>query len=248
MSVVKEGWLYDLRQMVTGPNRDRFERFMRVVCRPILHVTTRVKFLGREHVMREGGYLIASNHTSPFDIPGLMYACPRLIDFVSVVEVMGVPGVGAFYRLFNTITLDRGKVDPAAVRTVVSRLKAGRVVGMFPEGKITPEDESVLRGGPFRPGLGRIARLAGVPVVPTVILDTKNMAGFTAWLPLKRTRFVAAFGDPLTIREDLEPRAAQKELEERWRVAVLALAEELRAYRKKKKPTALRRGLRGNSE
>ncbi|MEL7089774.1 MAG: lysophospholipid acyltransferase family protein, partial [Planctomycetota bacterium] len=188
-------------------------------------------FLHRERIPAEGGFLLVANHTSPFDIPGLMYACPRLIDFVSVVEVMGVPGVGAFYRLFNTITLDRGKLDPAAVRTIVSRLKAGRGVGMFPEGKITPEAESVFHGGPFRPGLGRIARLADVPVIPAVIFDTKNMAGVTAWLPLKRTRFCVAFGEPLHIHNDSEPREAQRELEERWRVAMLALNDELKASR-----------------
>lgn len=225
------GWWFDFRQMVLGGHRDRFERFMRVVCRPILRVCTRPTFLHGERADCDGGFLLAANHTSPLDIPGLMHACPRLIDFVSVVEVMGVPGVGAFYHLFNTITLDRGKVDPAAVRTIVSRLKAGLAVGMFPEGKITPESESILNGGSFRPGLGRIARLAGVPVIPAVILDTKNMARVAAWLPLRRTRFCVAFGESLFIRTDMDAREAQRELEERWRVAVLALAEELRPHR-----------------
>ncbi|MEM7626707.1 MAG: lysophospholipid acyltransferase family protein [Planctomycetota bacterium] len=226
-----EGWWFDLRRAVYGPRRDRFERFVRVLCRPILAVTTRVTFLHRGRVPAAGGFLLAANHTSPFDIPGLMYACPRLIDFVSTVEVMGVPGVGAFYRLFNTITLDRGKVDSTAVRAIVARLKAGRGVGMFPEGRITPEADSVLNGGAFRPGFGRIARLADVPVVPVAILDTKNMAGFSAWLPLKRTRFRVAFGEPLFIRSDLESREAQREIEERWRVAVVSLAGELRGRR-----------------
>lgn len=228
---VKSSWCFDLRSVFLGPGREKFERFMRVLCRPIYAVSHRVTVLGVEHAHREGGYLIAANHTSPFDVPGLMWTTPRLIDFVSVVEVMGVPGVGAFYRMFNTITLDRGKVDPAAVRTVVSRLKSGLVVCMFPEGKITPEAESVLHGGPFRSGLGRIARLADVPVLPTVILDSGNSAGVVAWLPLRRTRFHVAYGEPLFIRKDLEPREAQKELEERWRVAVVGLADRLRECR-----------------
>jgi len=227
-------WTGDLKAIFTVKRRDKFNHLMRVVCRPVYDVSHRITVLGQHHADRAGGYLIAANHTSPFDIPGLMYAGPRLIDFVSVVEVMGVPGVGAFYKMFNTITLDRGKVDPAAVRTIVSRLKAGRVVAMFPEGKITPEDESVLHGGPFRSGLGRIARLADVPVLPAVILDSANSSGATAWLPLRRTRFCVAFGEPLFIRGDLEPRDAQKELEERWRAAVLGLMEELQSHLKDK--------------
>lgn len=224
-------WAGDFKAIFTAKRRDKFNHFMRVICRPVYNVSHRITVLGQEHADRDGGYLIAANHTSPFDVPGLMYACPRLIDFVSVVEVMGVPGVGAFYKMFNTITLDRGKVDPAAVRTIVSRLKAERVVGMFPEGQITPEAESVLHGGAFRSGLGRIARLADVPVLPAVILDSGNSAGAAAWLPLKRTRFCVAFGEPLFVRDDLEPRKAQKELEERWRVAVLGLAAQLKTHR-----------------
>lgn len=224
-------WTREFKSIFTAPRRDKFNHFMRVICRPVYDVSHRITVLGQHHADRKGGYLIAANHTSPFDVPGLMYANSRLIDFVSVVEVMGVPGVGAFYEMFNTITLDRGKVDPTAVRTIVSRLKAGRVVGMFPEGKITPEDKSVLRGGSFRPGLGRIARLADVPVLPVVVFDSANSGGVAAWLPLRRTRFCMAFGEPLFIRQDLEPRDAQKELEERWRLAVLELAEELAAHR-----------------
>ncbi|MEM6855824.1 MAG: lysophospholipid acyltransferase family protein [Planctomycetota bacterium] len=224
-------WTGDFKAMFSAERRDKFNHFMRVVCRPVYDVSHRITVLGQEHVDRAGGYLIASNHTSPMDIPSLMYGCPRLIDFVSIVEVMGVPGVGAFYRLFNTITLDRGKVDPAAVRTIVSRLQADRVVAMFPEGKITAENESILHGGPFRPGLGRIARLADVPVIPAVVLDSANSARPTAWLPLKSTRFCVAFGEPLFIRKDLEPREAQKELEARWRAVVVELAGRLNTYR-----------------
>ncbi|MEM9420647.1 MAG: lysophospholipid acyltransferase family protein [Planctomycetota bacterium] len=225
-------WTGDLKAMFTVPVRDKFNHFMRVVCRPIYAITHRRILHGQEHAMREGGYLIAANHTSPLDIPGLMYGVPRIIDFVSIVEVMGVPGVGAFYRLFNTITLDRGKVDASAVRTIVSRLQAGRVVCMFPEGKITPEEESVLHGGEFRSGFGRIARLADVPVIPTVVLDTGNSASVMAWLPFSRTRFYVAFGEPLFVREDLETREAQKELEERWRAAVNELAQTFAPLRK----------------
>ncbi|MBB6428816.1 lysophospholipid acyltransferase family protein [Algisphaera agarilytica] len=224
-------WTGDLKAMFTAPVRDKFNYFMRVVCRPIYAVTHRRILHGQQHAMREGGYLVVANHTSPFDIPGLMYGVPRIIDFVSIVEVMGVPGVGAFYKLFNTITLDRGKVDAAAVRTIVSRLQAGRVVCMFPEGKITPEEDSVLHGGEFRSGFGRIARLADVPVIPTLILDTAKSSGVMAWLPFSRTRFYVAFGEPLFVREDLETRAAQKELEERWREAVVELARRLDEHR-----------------
>ncbi|MEM8737780.1 MAG: lysophospholipid acyltransferase family protein [Planctomycetota bacterium] len=204
---------------------DLFYRVVVKTCSQIGHVATRPRVVGREHAERPGGYLLATNHTSPMDVPVLMYTTPRLIDFVSVVEVMGVPVVGAFYRRFNTITLDRGRVDAAAVRTIVSRLRAGRVVCMFPEGRITPEAESVTRGGTHRAGLGRVARLAGVPVLPAVVLDSHRMTRPAAWLPTRRSRFTVAYGEALHVREDLPPREAQRDLEARWRDALRRLAE-----------------------
>ncbi|MEO1236401.1 MAG: lysophospholipid acyltransferase family protein [Planctomycetota bacterium] len=195
-------------------------------------LATQVAVLGAERVPRTGGVLLASNHVSPMDVPVLMYTTPRRIDFVSTVEVMGVPGVGAFYRRFNTMTLDRGKVDSAAVRAIVRRLRAGRTVGMFPEGRLTPEAESVTRGGTHRPGLGRIARLAGAAVVPAVVFDSRRLTRAAAWLPLKRTRLVVAYGEPLHARTDLPTREAQAELEARWRATMVALAAEAQAHRR----------------
>jgi hypothetical protein len=47
--------------------------------------------------------------------------------------------------------------------------------------------------------------------------------------PLAKTRFAVAFGKPLHVRPDLEPREAQKELEARWRQSIAELTEQLRS-------------------
>ncbi len=249
--------LADLKAMVFSPGR-RLNHAVRVICRPIFHVSSRPTILHPERVLPvnlyrpgrkdaadgegpvktggggpgggaggAGGCLLAINHHHPLDIPALFYATPRLIDFVSIAEVMGVKGLGAFYRQFDTITLNRGTVDPAAIRTIVARLRAGRAVGFFPEAKITSPQESVTAGGGHRPGLGRIARLAGVPVLPVVVLDSQRFMKPTAWLPLRQTRFAVAFGEPLRIREDMPARESQHELEARWRESILRLIDEL---------------------
>ena len=207
---------------------DRINHAMRVVCRPIFHVATRPMILHADRAERHGGFLLAANHHHAMDIPALMYATPRLVDFVSIPEVMGTRGIGLLYKQVRTITLNRGTVDPAAIRTIVGRLRAGRVVGIFPEARLTPPAKSVTSGGPHRPGLGRIARLAGVPILPTVVIDTHRLMSATAWLPLRRTRFAVAFGQPLEVRRDRPSREAQQEVEARWRAAIVELIEELR--------------------
>ncbi|MEM9883782.1 MAG: lysophospholipid acyltransferase family protein [Planctomycetota bacterium] len=184
-----------------------------------------------ERVPRRGGFVLATNHHSPLDVAVLMYLTPRRLDFLSTERVMGTPVVGAFYRRFNAVALSRkGRgSDAAAMRRVVGRVRAGRAVAMFPEGRINAPETSVTAGGGHRPGLGRLARLAGVPVVPAVVLGADALTRPAAWLPLRRTRFAVAYGEPLTIDADAEPRAAQRDLEARWRREMVALRAELDA-------------------
>ena len=221
-------WFEDAAGLIAGPHGTRVNRAIRLVCRPIYEVSHRITVLGRQHADLAGGYLLAANHHHPMDIPGLMYATPRLIEFVSTVNVIRTPVFGSFYKLFRPIPLNRGVVDSRSVKAIVDRLKAGRVIGIFPEAGIKQGPESVTEGGPHRAGFGRIARLADVPVIPTVILESRRSMAAAAWLPLRRTRFGVAFGEPLLIRPDLEPRQAQHDLEERWRSAVGELTTVLR--------------------
>ena len=206
---------------------------LRVSCGPIYWVSTRPVVLHHGRIPRSGGFLLASNHTSFYDSPCLMYVSqPRFLDFITTTEVMARPILGFIGRNMNTIPLDRGRVNGGAVRKVVERLKEGRVVCLFPEAKLAPEEDSVIHGGPHRAGLGRMAALADAPVVPCVVLDSKRCGRPTAWLPLRRTRFAVAYGEPIVpppSETKQERQAAQKWVEERWREAVQALAVELQA-------------------
>ncbi len=211
--------------------RDLMYRLLLLTCGPIHWVSTRPVVLHHDRIPRQGGFLMAGNHTSFYDISCLIYVSrPRFLDFITTTQVMARPMVGFIGRRLNTIPLDRGRVNGVAVRRVVDRLKEGRVVCLFPEAKLAPEEASVLHGGPHRAGLGRMAVLAGVPVVPCVILDSANCHGPLAWLPLKRTRFAVAYGEPIAAppAETKEQRQeAQHWVEDQWRKAVQELGREL---------------------
>ncbi len=154
--------------------------------------------LHRERAKLAGGYILAANHTSPYDVPCLMATHPRVMDFVSITEVMNKPFVGWLFRNMGTFALDRSRRDPQAVRVILDRLDRGHVVTMFPEGRIPTREQSVLYGGAIRRGIGRIAQMANVPIVPCVILGTVAYRRFTSWLPLRRTIYAANFGEPIS--------------------------------------------------
>ena len=167
------------------------------LCRPAFAVSSSPVVLHRQRAAEPGAVIIAPNHLSAYDVPCLMKESPRMLDFVSITELYRNPLVAAFFNAMNVFPLDRSRPDSPTVRIILDRLRRGRAVVMFPEGRIRGEADSVLNGGDIKPGVARIAQMAGVPVVPCVMLNTGAYTRPAAWLPVKGTRFGVAFGRPL---------------------------------------------------
>ena len=195
-------------------------RLICAVCRPAYWVSARPTILHADRAARPGGYILAANHHSPYDVPGLMAAAPRHLDFLSIVEFRDKPLVGPLFRAMNCTFLDRHRRDPVAARHLLARLRAGRVIAMFPEAGIRTPDRSVTAGGPFKPGVARLAHLSGCPILPAVILNTGAYSRFTSYLPRRATPVGVNFGQPIHVAD---PATALAEL----RSAYLALTAEL---------------------
>jgi len=158
--------------------------------------------LHAERADRSGAYLLAANHASPYDAPLLCVATPRIIYWLSIAEIFRHPLVGWFLRGVGAEPLERSKVDTRTVRVIVRHLRAGRVVGIFPEGGVRSASDSVLSGGAMHDGVCKLARLARVPVLPCVVLGGEKFARWPRWLPGARTRWAVAYGEPIFPREE----------------------------------------------
>jgi len=178
--------------------------------------------LHADRVPHSGPFLLASSHLSPFDVPLLMRHTPRVLDFVSIVEVFNKPFVGWFFGKMGAFALDRSRKDPKTAKTIVDRLTRGRAVVMFPEGRIKSENDSVICGARFRPGTARLARLANVPIVPVVVYGSTLYSNPASWLPVRRTRYGVIYGEAI---DSTNEERAEQMLAEAYR----ALFEELRA-------------------
>ncbi|MBC7784563.1 MAG: 1-acyl-sn-glycerol-3-phosphate acyltransferase [Burkholderiales bacterium] len=196
---------------------DLFYRSLRFVGRHPFWLSSRPVVLNAQVTRRPGAYILASNHQSPYDIPLLMRHCHRLIDFVSIVEVFRNPFVGWLYGSMNAFPLDRSRPDSPTVRIVLDRLRRGRVVGMFPEGGFRNGNDSVLVSRRIRPGIGRVAKFAGVEIIPCVILNSSIYSRISSWLPFRRTRYGIHFGAPIA------PTGEPEEIEERLIDAMVEL-------------------------
>lgn len=181
---------------------DLFYKFVVAVGRHPFVVSSRPVVLHRDRVPRAGPFLLAANHSSPYDVPLLMRHTPRPLDFVSITELFRNPLVAHFFTALNVFPLDRSRPDHSTTKTILNRLAAGRPVAIFPEGRFRPMEQSVLLGRPVRPGTARLARMAGCPILPVAVVNSAAYRRPSAWLPLRRTRYGLAYGEPIVVADD----------------------------------------------
>jgi 1-acyl-sn-glycerol-3-phosphate acyltransferase len=154
---------------------------------------------------------------------------PRDLDFISTIEMLNTPIVGRIFTAMHCVFVDRSKADATAALAVTKKLLAGRVVAMFPEGNIRPEEKSVINGGNFKPGVIRLAQLANAPIIPAVVLGTKVYYTFKAWLPLRAVRYGVIYGNPIFVDPTVEVETAKAKATAELRQAYIDLAGELSA-------------------
>ena len=208
---------------------DVYYKVVHAIGSGIFWTTSRPVVLHRERTEVPGAFILAATHLSPFDVPLLVRHSARKLDFVSITEVFKHRFVAWFYGSMNAFPLDRSKPDGPTVRIILDRLQRGRAVAMFPEGNIRAMENSVLNGGRMRPGAARLAQMAGVPILPAVVVNSGVYVRIASWLPLRRIRYGVIYGPMLALRPDLDKAEAIKRLEEDLKSAFLALHGELLA-------------------
>ena len=153
---------------------------------------------GVENVPREGGVVLACNHPGGMDSFVLGYSCPRQVYYMAKRELFNVHPAMTYllYRL-GAFPINRGASDTAAIEYSIKLVRAGRVLGMFPEG--TRNRGKPLRRG--KSGAVRIAIEANAPVVPVVVLGIPHLHKY--WYnPFKRSQIAVRFGQPFYFAGD----------------------------------------------
>jgi 1-acyl-sn-glycerol-3-phosphate acyltransferase len=176
-------------------------RFTRVGARVVSAPFVRLHIWRRPDAIElAGGAVVVSNHISHFDPGFLTVAFKRTIDWMTTAEFYAYPLAGAWLRAVNTFPVDRSRPDQRALRLGVERLRAGRWVGMFPEGGIRAGPTSILGGVAPKRGASTLARLADVPIIPCVIFGSDRLYAPHSWRPFPpRTPVWLTIGAPLSV-------------------------------------------------
>src|SRR6059058_529243 len=200
----------------------------RLLMKLLFACVARVRVVRRENANHDGGFLLAANHISHFDPFIISSVVRRKIDWMAMAEFFPYPVLGFLLRAVDAFPADRHRADRTTIRTAIQRLKQGRIVGVFPEGGIRDGARSLLEGAPMRPGASTLAHIAGVPIVPCVILGTDRFYSKNQWLPFRRTPVWIAFGKPIAYFPELQKSQARERIESELAAALKNLYAELR--------------------
>ncbi len=216
--------------------------FVRMLIRPFLELLYRKRVVGLEHLPKQGGCVIVSNHVSWIDGILILWMLPRNVRFIVDAGNFKSRILDWFAGAFDTILMSAGpKSIGRAIKTGREALQAGDIVGLFPEGTITRTGQLQA----FKPGLGKILKGSSAPVVPLYlhgmwgsIFSFSGGKFFFKWPRCPRRHLTLYVGEPMSgetpqalIRSRVQQLAALANIEHRRDLPMLT-SRLIRAWRK----------------
>lgn len=153
---------------------------------------------GGEQLDRPGGAVLALTHFGYLDFALAEWAVhrrtKRLIRFLATARAFEHRLAGPLLRGMRHIPVERTAGAPA-YQHAVAALRAGELVGIFPEGQVNANDVGALKTGAVR-----MAAEAGVPILPVVVWGGQRILTKGRRFRLRRarhSRIVISIGAPM---------------------------------------------------
>ena len=124
----------------------------------------RLKVTGQENIPKKGSFIIVANHSSLLDPVILGVSIKPKIFFIAAAYLFEIRWLGYLLRKANSIPVQREN-DISSLKRALKILKAGGVLGIFPEGGVDRQKDDL----PIKAGAAYLATKVGVPIVPIKI-------------------------------------------------------------------------------
>lgn len=151
----------------------------------------------------DGGGLVLANHRSPVDPMLIFSSSPlkragyriRRVEFLTAAEYCNLGGpLGFITRHMHVIPVARSGRDMGPVKEALRRIRDGRLVGVFPEGRINTGNGLL----PASPGVAWLALHSQAPVYPVFIHDApQGESMVTPFMTFCRVR--VTYGEPVDL-------------------------------------------------
>lgn len=211
-----------------------FYWLVKAALRPTFMLLFRPRVRGRSNIPARGGALLASNHLSMCDSLFLPVMIRRRVSFLAKKEYFTQRGIkgrlkAAFVRGTGLIPIDRDDTDAAqaALRTGARAVRAGLLLGVYPEGTRSP-DGRLYKG---KTGVARMAMDTGAPVIPVAMIGTDRVQPIGAVLPRLapvEVRIGAPLQPPARPHDPRQLRERTREFTERIMTAIADLSGQQR--------------------
>jgi 1-acyl-sn-glycerol-3-phosphate acyltransferase len=161
----------------------------------LFHTLWPLRIKGAENVPRQGAAIVVCNHLSMVDPFIVAYAVRRIICFMAKQELFRNRVVGFLIRVTGAFPVDRSRMDAATMRTAMTVLKDGFLLGMFPEGTRSMTGDMQE----FRVGAIRLAARTRTPIIPAAVYNTDHALPPGKFARFARIRII--FGPPIEFTE-----------------------------------------------
>lgn len=153
----------------------------------------RVRFCNDPPAEMTGGAVLVANHKSSVDPFFVQLSAGRRVHWMVAKEYCENPIFGPLLRALQAIPTNRSGMDTGATKLAIRLAKEGRLVGMFPEGRLNHSKNPLVS---IRTGAALVAARAGVPIIPIFILGSPYRR--EVWSPLSMPACVKiTFGTPI---------------------------------------------------
>ncbi|MCA1782716.1 MAG: lysophospholipid acyltransferase family protein [Dermatophilaceae bacterium] len=217
-------------------------RFTAGVVRPVVRRVTKQDWAGHEHFPREGGFVVCPNHLSHVDVfafAHFVYDSGREPYLLGKESVFRIPGIGRIFAKAGMIPVYRESGQAAhAFRAAIDAIRAGKCVGIYPEGTLTRDPDLWPMTG--KTGAARVALETRCPVIPVAQWGPQEILGrYQKKLRLfpRKVMHMRA-GPPVDLTDLYDVPMSAPVLREATERIIAAITRELEVLRGEKAPEA----------
>ncbi|MCW9000463.1 MAG: MFS transporter [Kangiellaceae bacterium] len=170
----------------------------------LVNTIYRIRNTNLDVIPKHGAGVLVCNHVSFIDALIIAGYCKRNVRFVMYHKIFKAPVIGWFFRMAKAIPIapahEDKKLMEKAFNQIAAELEDGKMVCIFPEGKLTPDGEI----GEFKKGIEKIIERTPVPVYPLALqglwgswFSRINGNAMTGWPKKFMAKIKLVAGDPV---------------------------------------------------